>query len=243
MNAITATEATAIQATESIFVRVPERTLPGGRIVPSFLVGQYLTSRNDAGELMAVADRAPLVEINYHDAVTASKAAGLALITESQYLSLALDIASVAANWTSGVVGEGKLKQGLRKWSVESALAGTYVSSDADEDRWFTLSNGERICDASGNAFTWIFDDVQGDEQGLVTSAFTADSPSITSAVAPSMTKGAGWQPRVGSDWAGDALLRGGCWDSGDCAGVFRLDLGWPDYAVAYVGLRCTKPE
>jgi hypothetical protein len=115
------------------------------------------------------------------------------------------------------------------------------VSADPREARVFTLSNGEQIVDAAGNLYTWIFDDVQGDENGLVARPFAADSPSITSAPHPSMERGVGWYPDADTDWSGYALLRGGCWGSNDLAGVFLLDIDWPVYGNVVVGVRCTK--
>ncbi|MEY2654947.1 MAG: hypothetical protein RLZZ524_1975, partial [Pseudomonadota bacterium] len=98
------------------------------------------------------------------------------------------------------------------------------------------------ICDLNGNVYQWIFDDVQGDERGLVARAFTKASPSITSAPFASLTKGMGWQPSPDADWSGHALVRGGFWLSGACAGSFVLDLGWPDRRYVNVGFRCTQP-
>jgi hypothetical protein len=117
----------------------------------------------------------------------------------------------------------------------------SYEPSDADERRWHELSNGERIYDFAGHLYSWVFDDVQGDENGLIAKAFEADSPSLTTAPAKSMENGVGWMPNAGADWSGDALGRGGYFDSGDRAGVFRLNFGWPDDEYDVVGFRCTK--
>jgi hypothetical protein len=225
----------------SAFVTVPATTLPGGHIEPSFEVGRYLCSKGAGGAAVIDAALPPWVSINYADARAACTAAGFNLITERQALALAINIAGVAANWTGGAVGEGSLHQGLRNDSVDSAQPGDFVPADADEQRWFELSNGERICDAAGNAFSWVFDNVQGDEQGLVAHAFAADSPSIASAPHASLERGVGWRPDAGRDWSGCALFRGGCFLSGDYAGVFRLGGGWPDGAYVLVGFRCTK--
>ena len=223
------------------FVNVPETTLPNGTIVPEFKVGKYITGREN--DQLAISETAtPWVEIDYYAACAAAKDAGYAMITELQYLALAHNIASVASNWTSGVVGEGHLFQGLHDYSVDEAQPGNYVSEDENERRYFELSNGERVFDVAGNCFTWTFDNVQGDENGIVTQAFAADSPSITSAPAPSMEKGVGWYPKFGSDWSGNALVRGGCWHSGDFAGVFHLHFDGPDYEGGNIGFRCTLP-
>ncbi len=243
MNQSTAVESAAVLAAEqSVFVTVPAVTLPSGHVEPSFHVGQYFCSMGTAGLVVVTAAGAPLVNINYHESVAACIAAGFALITETQALAIAFDIAGVAANWTSGTVGVGKLKQGLRNGTVDEAQPGTYVPEDADEDRWFTLSNGERICDAAGNLFGWIFDNVQGDARGIIARAFAADSPSIATAPHASLTHGMGWRPAASDNGSGSALIRGGFWGGGDYAGVFCLVGGWPDYVYDRVGFRCTKP-
>ena len=241
MNAVTENTSAAVPQALSTFVTVPATTLPGGHIEPSFQVGRYLCSKSSAGTAVIDATLAPWVNINYADARAACAAAGFKLITERQAMALAVNIAGVAANWTGGAVGEGSLRQGLRNDSVDSAQPGDFVPADADEQRWFELSNGERICDAAGNAFSWVFDNVQGDEQGLVARAFAADSPSITSAPYPSLERGVGWRPAAGRDWSGDALFRGGCFGSEDNAGVFYLGGDWPGGARDLVGFRCTK--
>ncbi|PRC92628.1 SUMF1/EgtB/PvdO family nonheme iron enzyme [Solimicrobium silvestre] len=221
------------------YVTVPETTLPNGTVVPAFKVGKYITGReNDALAITATA--APWVEINFADAQSEAEKAGLKLITETQYLAIAHNIAQQAINWTSGIVGEGSIFQGIRDYSVDEAQPGTYESEDADERRWHELSTGERVFDFAGNCYTWIFDDVQGDENGIVAKAFAADSPSITTAPAPSYTKGMGWYPSAGCDLSSYALVRGGCWSSGDYAGVFLLNRDSPDYGNDDVGFRCT---
>lgn len=243
MNTATTVEATATVAVEqSLFIAVPETTLPCGTTVPSFQVGQFFCGKDDAGKAAVSASATPWVEINYHDARKACSDAGFALLTELQALAIAHDIANQGANWTSGTVGEGKLKQGLRNGTVDEAQPGSFVPDDADEDRWFVLSNGSRICDAAGNIYSWIFDNVQGDERGLTAKAFAKESPSIATAPHPSMERGMGWRPRAGTDWSGGALVRGGCWDGGDDAGVFLLGYGWPGNGYVLVGFRCTKP-
>lgn len=227
----------------NLFAQVPATTLPNGLLVPSFEVGQYLCSRGVAGLAAITREGKPWVSINYADSRAACEAAGYALITETQALALAVHIAQQPTNWSGGAVGEGELYAGLRKGKVRSAQAGTYESKDAAERRWFELANGERIFDVAGNAYTWVVDDVQGDDKGLIAKAFAADSPSITSAPFPSRQKGVGWYPDAGDDWSGDALIRGGYWDSDSNAGVFGLLNGWPGNALDYVGFRCTKPS
>jgi hypothetical protein len=232
------------RADHNLFVTVPETTLPNGMVVPAFQVGQYHCSKGSDGQVAINATAKPWVEINYAEARQACADAGYSLLTELQALAIAHNIAQQAANWSGGAVGEGTLMQGLHldPDNVDEAYAGDYVPADPSERRVFTLSNGQTIIDAAGNVYSWIFDDVQGDENGLVARAFAADSPSITSAPFPSMQRGVGWYPKAGSDWSGYALVRGGYWCSDSRAGVFVLYGDWPDDADDYVGFRCTKP-
>ena len=231
----------ATPATTDPFIIVPETTLPSGTVVPSFQVGQYVCTPGPEGKAVITADGAPWVRINFDEAKAACRAAGYALITELQWLAIAHDVARQDCNWTKGKVGDGKLFRGIRNSNVSSAQPGTFEPTDAKERRWLTLSNGERICDLNGNVFQWVFDDVQGDEQGLIAKPFAEDSPSLQ-APFPSLKKGMGWRPDAGADWSGSALVRGGYWDSEAAAGAFRLDGDWPDGRYDYVGFRCTKP-
>lgn len=242
MNAVTENTATALAAL-SAFVTVPDTTLPDGHVEPSFQVGRYLCSKDSDGHAVIDGTLAPWVRINYSEARAACAAAGFALLTERQALALSINIAGVAANWTGGAVGSGSLFQGLRSGEFASPQAGDVVPADVNEQRWFMLSNGERILDAAGNAYSWVFDNVQGGGDGLVVRAFAADSPSITAAPYPSFERGVGWYPRADADWTGLALVRGGYWYDKDVAGVFRLTNVWPDLRYDVVGFRCTAPS
>lgn len=222
------------------FVPVPETTLPGGRIVPAFQIAQFACSQKD-GALDISAEGTPWVRIDYHNAVKACASAGAQLTHESQWLALAYHITAQDENWTGGKVGQGKLFQGLRKLSARSAQPAHIEPKDPDERRWFALPGGHRIYDIAGNVFEWVFDDVQGDKDGLIAKPFTADPPSLVIPY-PTEDKGQGWTPSVGRDWSGAALVRGGCWSSGPSAGAFRLGVGWPGRENGYVGFRCTKP-
>jgi len=246
MNAPSELSESVVNPLADPFVTVPETTLKDGTVVPSFLAGKYASSKSESGAVVITDNLPPWVNINYFDAIAASQAAGLALITELQYLALATNIAAQDINWTGGKVGEGKLFQGIRKYNFRTAQAGNVESPDTDERRWFELSNGERIYDIAGNVYSWIFDDVQGTETGVVARAFAKDSPSLISAPYPSLEKGVGWVPEFDDedeiiDWSGDALIRGGCFDSRGDAGAFGLGYVWPLDDGHFVGFRCTK--
>jgi hypothetical protein len=181
----------------SEFAKVPETTLPNGLIVPAFQVSRFMCTIDDDGKATVLDDGVPTFDISYFDAIKACDAAGVKLIRETQALALAWNIYNVAANWTGGKVGEGKLFQGLRNGTVDEVQSNDYEPEDADECRWFVLSNGERIYDVAGHLFTWVFDDIHGDDQGVVANEFAADSISLTTPPHPSMEKGIGWRPKA----------------------------------------------
>ncbi len=223
------------------FVTVPATTLPNGVTVPAFRVGQYLCSNVDGLAVVSPTEK-PWVEIDYPTARAVCALAGGALITELQYLAIAFDIVGQGINWTGGKVGEGTVFQGLCWDNVDEAQAGDFEPSNTEERRWHQLSNGERVFDFAGNAYSWVVDDVQGNADGLVAEPFASDSPSITTAPYPSMANGMGWRPDAGRNWSGHALMRGGCWGDEDDAGVFYLNRAYPGHRYGNVGFRCTKP-
>jgi hypothetical protein len=223
------------------FVNIPETTLPGGLVVPAFRVGRYVCTKGKNGKAAVTAEGAPWVAINFAEAKLACRKAGYALLTESQALALAYRIAAQDANWTGGKVGQGKLYQGLRKWTAKSAQPATFKPADPDEQRQFFVTGKDSIFDVAGNVYTWIFDDIQGDKNGLVASAFAKDSPSLVIPY-PGEDKGQGWTPRHGADWSGYALVRGGYWYSEAYAGAFLLRIVWPELRRDLVGFRCTQP-
>jgi hypothetical protein len=237
---------TAPQPNIDHLVNVPATTLPNGVVVPAFQVGAYHCSQSPDGLAVINPDNTPWARINFHKAKQACIDAGFSLITELQYLAIAYQITQQDANWTGGSVGEGELYRGIHKYANDEAQNGHYVSDVITERRWHGLANGERVYDFSGNIYSWVFDDVQGDENGIVAAPFARDSASLTTAPYPSREKGIGWYPQFDDedeviDWSGNALIRGGYWRSGDYAGVFYLYYDWPHVDYVSVGFRCTK--
>ena len=224
------------------FVAVPATTLPGGIEVPAFAVARWLAACGPDGQVVLSETLPPWVRIGYHAARLACARAGFELLTERQALAIAHDIAGQAANWTGGAVGVGRLFQGLHLGRVEAPQAAVLASPDPLERRWFVLSNGERIVDAAGNAFSWVVDDVQGDADGIVAHEFRPGSPTLATAPGAPMQQGLGWWPRAGRSWWGRALARGGSWSSQEGAGIFTVVDERPQAERAYVGFRCTLP-
>lgn len=226
------------------YIPVAETVLPSGQVVPAFRVGKYPAGRGPSDLPISTPDAKPWVDISYHDVRRVTKAAGLAQWKASQCAAIAYQIINEDENWTGGKVGEGHVYMGIHAGEVSEAQPGNVEPTGADERTWHVLANGERIYHFAGNVFQWMFDDLHGDEQGLVgPNGLPADSPLLTLPTAPSMEQGMGWRPDgARSSWSGDALVRGGCWISGSGAGVFDLVSGWPGSERVFVGFRCTKP-
>lgn len=248
----------------SRFVPVPETHLPCGHVVPAFEVSQFLCAKSiftdhfgDANPMVgdpsehpnvpvhacaqSVADRPPWVWITYAQACRACEASGWSLIRESQWLAIAHLLARHPENWTGGAVGAGKLLQGLHKASFDYPPAGLLMPHSDKENRWKTLSNHHRLCDFGGNAWSWIYDDIQGAPNGTAR-IVEPDSPSLTTSPYPPREKGMGIRPTDRRAWDGRALIRGGSWRGGKDTGAFALYAARTPFGYRSVGFRATRP-
>lgn len=224
------------------FVVVPPTTLSCGIRVPAFAVARWLAARGPGGRVLLDESARPWVNIGYHAAREACRRAGMGLLTELQALAIAHDLARQAVNWSGGAVGRGRLFQGLHKGEFERPQPPCVASLDPLERRWLMLSNGQCIVDFAGNAFSWVFDDVQGGPDGVVARAFAPDSPTVSGAPGAPLEGGLGWWPKAGAGWWGRALARGGAWSSCAGAGVFTVVDERPRSERPYIGFRCTLP-
>lgn len=228
---------------ESGYINIPGRTITIGKYsidVAPFSVAQYMNCVDADGKAYVSETETPRVKINFAKSKAACELAGGGMIRGSQHLAIAMDIMSVAEKWSGGKVGEGILRRGLHRGTVSGAQPNNYVSPHADENRWFVLPDGQRICDFAGHLYTYMIDDIHGTPDGL-TGKIPADSPYLKIASEFSQAQGMGYRPDGARDWSGHALIRGSCWNSGDGSGVFYLSIGWPDRGYDVVGVRCTK--
>jgi hypothetical protein len=225
------------------FALVPATTLPCGIRVPAFTVARWLAARAPDGRVLLSDTAPPWVNIGYHAAREACLKSGLDLLTELQALAIAHDLARQAVNWSGGAVGEGRLFQGLHLGGAGRAQPACVTPPDPRERRWHVLSNGQPIHDFSGNAFSWVFDDVQGGPEGIVERAFAADSPTVSRAPGEPLQHGLGWWPKSGRSWYGRALARGSSWSSREAAGIFTVIDERPRAERPYIGFRCTLPS
>lgn len=154
-------------------------------------------------------------------------------------MAIVYNIIAQDVNWSEGKVGEGHIYRGLRMGLVNEAQSPSYEPIDPDERRWHQFSNGERIFDFSGNAFIWVFDNVQGDEKGIIERQFAEDSISIVP-IYNRPVRGVDWHIAAGDDRSGHAIVRGANWCSGR-GDWFGLYINFPDYIGTDIGFRCTK--
>lgn len=243
------------------FIEVPETTLPNGLVVGSFLVSQFLCSPGKIDttngvkfhlslgcerQAASVIQGIPWTMLTYFDAAQACKAAGYSLLTESQWLAIAWDCAGVDANWTKGKRGKGDLIRGLTGGDIAQPQPVSYTTPFPEHRRWLFLSNGEMIFDFGGNARHWVFDDIHGNDEGIVAAEWIEIEDISRQAPAPPYKRGTGRRPDIDFIWLcqREALVRGGCWKDGSSglAGIFALDSAPPMYAHPDVGFRCTKP-
>jgi hypothetical protein len=222
-------------------VTVPD-TVVGGQLVPSFRVGKYLSGFGAFGTIRIDPWSVPWTSISYLKAKSVCAESGMALLTERQALAIAYNILKQPVNWTGGAVGHGRLYQGLHKGLCDAPQPANHSSSCLSERRWHVLSNGETIFDVSGNAYSWIFDDVQGDANGVVAGPFSPNSPTVERSEEWPYEIGAGDGPSAGDDFRGEALVRGGHWFSGDVAGIFHLRTHQVERGEPEIGFRVTVP-
>ena len=222
-------------------VNVPA-TMVGDTLVPAFRVGQFLCGRGLYDTIQIDSQSVPWTSIPYAEALRVSYECGLALLTERQALAIAQDILRQPVNWTGGAVGVGRLYQGLHQGVVSRPQAATYLPRQQIERRWHVLSNGDIIFDMAGNAYSWIFDDVQGDARGVVARGFAPNSPTTARSEEWPHDIGAGDGPLPGTDYRGEALIRGGHAGSGAVAGIFHFRTHVIERGEYEIGFRVTAP-
>lgn len=112
----------------------------------------------------------PISQINAKNACT-NLGPKYDLISNPEWMTLALDAESVAANWSGGEVGVGALYRGHSDNVASSSLAVNNTSDPysntgnnpfqgmgvgKEQKRTMTLSNGEVIWDLAGNVWEWV---------------------------------------------------------------------------------------
>lgn len=194
--------------------------------------------------------------IDFNGAKTLSTAAcaGCHLMTEEEWLTVAHNVLSVPSNWSGGSVGNGYIFSGHNDSSAGALVAsandadgysGTGNVAPSNQRRTLTLTNGEVIWDFAGNQAEWT-DKLASEPVGNTgyeerewTAANNTNPPSVPNpfpsygtpaASAWSSTQGIGKLYSDSSDPYTNHYLRGGAHNSSlGFAGVFALDISWPE--------------
>ena len=240
-----------------------------------FCVMKYEARQNGADPLSSVTGT-PWVSINQTQAIDAcDNLAGVELMTNDHWMTIAANIAQVGDNWSTGTVGTGILNRGHSDSAPSAALAastdddGCFGTGDTCDDatwhiqrRTNRLSTGAIIWDIGGNVLEWTSFTLAGGTgkptpDGNNWTEYTAvangtvlnkDRLVLTNALKGfwdnswDSDEGIGmYYP--GNEGSGGSLYRGGYFDAGHHAGIFRANLdivathNWTD-----LGFRCVAP-
>jgi len=217
-----------------------------------FCVMQY-EAKNVGGVATSQSGGTPWVNISQVNAITACSnlGSGYHLITNQEWMLLANDIAGVANNWTSGIVGQGLLVRGNSNGSaaLDGSAPGTIRTTNY---RIHTLTNGYSIWDLAGNVWEWTNDTCQqGSGLGYWYNSGAyiewnntnlADYEKPMAGPPGSYTSVQGVGQHYGCAANGNAFLYSGCWNCGSYTGVFALNLlRSPTYMDDFLGFRCAR--
>jgi formylglycine-generating enzyme required for sulfatase activity len=220
-----------------------------------FCVMKYEAKQGSNSKVVSTASGTPWVSISWYGAKEACRRSGGHLITNAEWMTIARDVEGVASNWSEGSVGSGYIYSGHNDGSPNNSLVassddgdgyfGTGNGSPSNQRRTLTLSNGEVIWDLAGNVWQWV--DEQCDTTTWTTTSWTEWS-SITGyrrdIMGPSVVFGetSGVGKYYGCLTNGNALVRGGGWNSWGNAGVFTMHfINAPSSSNASIGFRCVR--
>lgn len=237
------------------FIPVPPREELG---VSEFCVMNYEAKRQGNTPISTPEDT-PWVSISLRDAKEEclELGPGFDLLSNPEWLAISYDIESTVANWPSGTLGVGCLKQGNTGIVDLCAYDGNNPDFGIERDRRakHVLSNGKEIWDLSGNVSEWIDWTLGG---GLATAAVSCEkkwvelseancdglSPidylPLNPANIPLSEYNANF--RVGRIYGGTggAVTRGFAWGNSSSAGVYSLSLNQTEfYSGPSIGFRC----
>lgn len=227
------------------FVEVPGS---GTYNTNSFCLMKY-EAKNVGGTPVSQPSGAPWVSISQTSAITASRDAckGCSLITEAQWMTVAMNALSVASNWSGGQVGSGTFPRGNSNGA--SALEATSDLTGINK-RALRLTNGEEVWDLAGNVYEWTQGTITGAQPGVsgqtayVWTDYTNAGLQWGGLAIDSQPTGTKYARSVGvgglysnpGDASVRAFLRGGAWSNGSSAGVLTLNLYYSP-AGTYTGI------
>ena len=233
------------------FIPVPGNPAYG---TSDFCVMQY-EAKNVGGTATSQAAGTPWVSISQTNAKTAAQTAcdGCKLITDPEWMTIAMNVISNPDNWSGGSVGSGTINRGNSNSSA--AMDGTNELSGINK-RTHTLTNGEVIWDLAGNVREWTDATITTGQPGITGQSGGAwndyshanlqwNSLPATSRPAGTLYAGTAGVGRLYSNpvqTGARAFRRGGVWDNGASAGVWTLNLSAaPGGAPAYIGFRASR--
>ena len=108
-----------------------------------FCVMKYEAKKDGSGKPVSTASGTVWDNVDQQTAIDLSKRAcsGCHLITESEWMTIAINVLKVSSNWTGGEFAQGSLYRGKDT-----------ASSESSDRRYLSLSNGNDIWDLIGNA-------------------------------------------------------------------------------------------
>lgn len=245
------------------FIVVPGNSHYG---TSDFCVMKY-EAKNVGGTATSQATDNPWVSISQTSAITTAQGAcsGCKLITEAEWMTIAMNAISVPSNWVSGTVGSGTMYRGHSDNNPANALAASANDSDGytgtgqssgEQRRTLTLTNGEVIWDFAGNVYEWTDATITGGQPGLSGESayawkdYNAGSlqwNSLPSNSRPTGTlyprsQGVGGLYSNAAESGARAFLRGGTWYVGSIAGVLALSLNYsPSGTGTHIGFRVSR--
>lgn len=233
------------------FVLVPGNPTYG---TSDFYVAKY-EAKNVGGKAVSQSAGAPWVSINQTNAKTAATDAcsGCHLITEPEWMTIAMNLVNNPANWSGGSVGNGYIYRGNS--NSAAAMDGSNALSGVNT-RPLKLSTGEEVWDMAGNVWEWTDATITGGQPGKAgQSAYgwtyyhdgTLTWNSLPATSRPTGTlysnsQGVGGIYSNPSESATRAFLRGGSWGISSYAGVWALNLyDSPSTAHTDIGFRVSR--
>lgn len=173
-------EKVSLLSCPSGFITVPGSVTYG---TTDFCVMKY-EAKNVGGVATSQADGTPWNNIDWADADTEADDAcsGCHMINETEWMTIAQNVLSIASNWSGGSVGDGYIYRGYNDNTPETGEStgvplrasstndndGYYLtgnSSPSDQRRTLTLTNGEIIWDFAGNVAEWVDQTIGANQQ------------------------------------------------------------------------------
>jgi len=176
-------------------------------------------------------------------AAAATACSGCHLITSAEWMTIAQNVASVASNWSSATVGSGYIYSGYlgSDWLDASSddndgyygtsyyqFPNSRTTSDYQQRRTLTLTNGQTIWDFSGSMEEWNNETTTG-----ITEFTYSEWPNVSTAIIDALTSQLGVNPSP----AGTGITGSGNWKTDNRTGLMSLYNGTNGILRGYSGI------